>query len=254
MKRFNYVVLRSPSKNVSGFGESNDVSISDLFKSHEILVNFFKNIGIKVHALPALKDEYNYIKLDELCITTRKCLIFANLENNIINNYKTELASHMSRFYPLDRIHYINFPATISGKDILVVNDTYYVSLSDKTNVEGAEKLKEILTKYDFRVIIVPNSNGHLKDNLNYLDYNNMLIKEGYMLPDEFREFNLIPVNLSEENGIGTLWINDTIIIPNNCEELKQNINSLNKYVVVNINDAEFRKLDALLTNMVVLF
>lgn len=254
MKKYNYAVLKTPSNNIIGMQGIEDLSYSELLKQHDTLQHFLKNIGIKVHSISSSRDNINYLNINELCITTRRCAIFTNIDDKIVNNFKVEVATHLSRFYPLDRIHYINFPATVSGRDIVVVNDTYYVSISELTNQEGAEELKKILSRYNFKVIIVNQNIDSLKNNINYIEHNNLLIKEGFTLPSEFREFNLINVNMSEENGIGSIWVNDTIIIPNNCEDLKSRLNMMNKYIVVGMNDSEIRKLKLCLNNLALLF
>lgn len=254
MKKFKYAIIKSPSQNIQGVDGVEDISVSELFRQHETLVSFLKNIDLKVHGVPPSIDDLNYIRINELCIPTRKCVIFSNVDNKVLNNYRTELVAHFSRFYPLDRMHYINFPATISAKDVLMVNDTYYVSISDYTNIEGAQRFSDILSSYGFRVIIVNNSDAPLKDYLNYIEHNYLLIKEGYSLPEEFKEFNLINVRIEEENGLGCLWVNDTIIIPNGCEELKKELNQINRYVVVGINDSELRKMRATINSLVLAF
>lgn len=253
MKKFNYAILKSPV-NVVKQENINGVSLTELLKQQDTLLHFLKNIGIKVHAMSNQSPTNGNLKIKELVLTTRKCAVFLNFDNPDLNNMKVELAVNLSRFYPLDRIHYISFPAIISNRDILVVNDIYYVSISPLTNMEGANKLKEILGRYGFKVVIVENSIGSLADNLNYIEYNNLLIREGFIMPQELREFNLIKVDLAEENGLGALWVNDTIIIPNNCSQLKFNLNTLNKYIIVGMSDSEFVKLGTFINNITLMF
>lgn len=253
MTKFKYIILKTPSKLIQSDVITDAISIVELFKQHETLVNFFKNLELKVHGILPSKDPV-YLSVNDLCILTRKCVIFTNYENKVLNNHRLEMAATLSRFYPLDRMCYINFPATLSAKDVLEINDTFYVSISNETNMEGAEKFKEHAEKWGFKVIIITNSEGSLRKNLNYLEHNNMLIKEGYALPEEFKEFNLITVPLHEESAIGSIWANDTIIMPKDCETVWSQLVNLNKYVVVKMNDSEFRKLNIKLNELVALF
>lgn len=252
MNKFKYAILKSPINAVKA--NNGEVSLTELLKQQDTLLHFLKNINILARVMPNQTPNTKYGPINDLVITTRKCAVFCNFEDRDVNNSKIELATYISRFFPLNRIHYINFPGTISNRDILAVNDTYYVSISDKTNIEGANQLKEIFAQYKFKVIIITGSNGSLRDNLNYLEYNNLLIKEGYTLPSELKEFNLINVELAEQNGLGCLWVNDTIIMPNNCSKLKYALNSLNKgYIVVGMNDSEITKLESWINKMTIM-
>lgn len=254
MKKYNYAILKTPSEKITNIEGYGNIAMNELFKQHDTLVNYLKNIGIKVHVIHNQGNDEWFTNISDICLTTRKCSILLNSNDAVINNYKCELASHLSRFYPLDRIHYITFPAIVSNRDILVVNDTYYIALSSLTNLEGAEKMREILERYKFRVVIIQDCIEHIKDYINYVEYNNLLVKEGYNIPGELQEFNIVPLDITEQNGIGSLWVNDTIIIPNNCQKLKSYLNSLNKYAVVGMNDTELWKIGSLIKRINLLF
>lgn len=247
--KFNYAILKSPSREYENLG-ANYVNI---LKQHDTLIHFLKNIGIKVHIIMPNLSEFG-INVGQSCLTTRKCVIFSNSNSTETINQKSEVALHLSRFYPLDSFHFISYPSLFSSEDVIVVNDTFYISISDKTNLEGASQAENILLKYGFRVKIVNDSSLPLRQYLNYLEFNNLMIKKDYTLPSAFQDFNLIEINNEEEDAIGSIYLNETIIFSNNNEISKQKVNSLGKYVIVSMNDSEFKNLRILLKNLVILF
>lgn len=254
MKKFNYAFLRTPSQSAKNYILEGEVSLSQIINEHETFSHFLKNIPIRVHNLPSVTNDVIISKIGQLCLATSKCVIFSNFEENILNNQRIPLVAHFSRFYPLDRIHAIDFPGTFSSRDVLVVDNTFFVSLSQETNEEGAKQLAEILNKYGYEVVVIKDSQDSLQNYLNYIEGNNLLVKPGYDVPVEFNEFNQIFLSEDEVNGIGSLWINEFVIVPNNCLTLKESLISLERYRVLSITTDELNKLSTLLKEFVILF
>lgn len=254
MKKFNYALLRTPSQSAKNYILEGEISLSQIIGEHETLMHFLKNVPIRVHNVPSAANDVILSRINQLCLATSKCVVFSNFEENMLNNQRIQLVAHFSRFYPLDRIHAIDFPGTFSARDALVVDNTVFVSISQETNEDGAKQLAEILGKYNFEVVIIRDSQDSLQNYLNYIEGNNLLVKEGYEIPTEFNEFNQIVLPNDEISGIGAIWINDFIILPNNCFSLKEALIGLEKYRILSMSTEELNKLSISLKEFVILF
>lgn len=254
MKKFNYAVVRTPTEYNDGLSDKPDFSMSQIIKEHDTLVHFLKNVPIRVHNMPSIKNDVIGSKLSQLCIATPRCVVLTNFIDGLVNNQKINIATHLGRFYPLNKIHFIDFPGLVSTKDVLVVDDTYYVSLSDETNQEGAAQLGEILSQYGLTVVIVNDSAEPLSKYLNYIEGNNLLVREGYEAPNIFDQFNKVIIPEEERSAIGAIWINEVIIFPNDCPKIKEFLISLDRYKILSISIDEMNKINNLLKEYLILF
>lgn len=254
MKKFNYAILRTPSQSAQKYVTETEVNFNEVIKEHETLVHFLKNVPIRVHNLPSAKEDVIGSKISPLCIPTERCVVIGNFEENIVNNQKLTLTAHLSRFYPLDKIYFIDFPGTLSSRDVLAVDKTFFVSLSNWTNVEGVNQFIEFVKPLGYEVVTIKESQDSLQNYLNYIEGNNLLVKDGYEIPEEFNSFSKIVVPAEESSAIGSLWINETIILPSECVGIKEYLIGLNRYKVLSISVDNFNKIASMLKEYVILF
>ncbi|RXY96995.1 hypothetical protein D8X55_01735 [Malacoplasma penetrans] len=254
MKKFNYAILRTPSQSAQKYIVDTEFDFKEFVKEHETLTHFLKNIPIRVHNLPSVKDDIIGSKINPLCIATERCVILGNFDENIVNNQKLALTAHLSRFYPLDKIFFIDYPGILSSRDILEVDKTFFVSLSNWTNQEGVNQFIEFVRPLGYEVITITNSQDSLQNYLNYVSGNNLLVKDGYEIPQEFDVFNKVVVPVEESSAIGALWVNETIILPNECVGIKEYLIELNRYRVLSIATPTFNQIQAMLKEYVILF
>ncbi|MCF0217656.1 MAG: hypothetical protein HUJ42_01265 [Malacoplasma sp.] len=254
MKKFNYAIFRTPAKPYQNLESSDAGDRLKVIKEHETLIHFVKNVPVRVHQLKGDKKDCIVSKLNQLCIATEKCVILNNFSDPATNNQKIMLTAHLSRFYPLDKIFFIDFEGLVSSEDVLQIDDTFYVSLSEKTNQEGINQLSEILKELSYKVVLIQDSPEPLQKYLNYIEGNNLLFKENANVPECFANFNKIPVSENESSAIGAIWINDTIILPLVCEATKQTLININRYKVLSIANDMLNLKQILLKEFLVLF
>ena len=254
MKKFNYAVVRTPTEYNDGLSEKLNYSITQIIKEHDTLVHFLRNVPIRVHSMPSVVNDVIGSKLSQLCIATPRCVVLTNFVDGLVNNQKINIATHLGRFYPLNKIHFIDFPGLVSTKDVLTVDDTYYISLSDETNQEGAAQLSEILSQYGLNVVVVKESVEPLSKYLNYIEGNNLLVREGYEAPNIFDQFNKVIVPEEEKSAIGAIWINEVLILPNDCPRVKEYLIGLDRYKILSISIDEMSKINNLLKEYLILF
>ena len=108
---------------------------------------------------------------------TRKCAIITNPGAPTRKGEIEAMIPVIRKFYPEDKIEYIQAPGTLEGGDVMMVGDHFYVGRSARTNEEGIRQFICILEKYGLTGSEVPLEEVlHLKTGVNYLENNNLLV------------------------------------------------------------------------------
>ena len=145
---------------------------------------------------------------------------------------------------PLLPLHYIEEPGTLDGGDIMHADKSFYIGLSDRTNLSGSKQLKEILDKYNYDVSAIPMCNIlHFKTGINYLGDNNILIQQRFYYLDDFKNYNKTVVEPDEDYAANCLRVNDYVIVPKGFPKTKENVEKLG-YSVIELDMSEFQKMD----------
>lgn len=259
MKKLNYAITRMPSSSVI-YGMSRNQMLgtpiyNEAVNNHAQYVQTLKNIGLMVHQMPANDLFPDSCFVADVAVLTRKCAVITNPGHPNRNGEKTEMAANVSRYYPLDKIHYIQYPGTLDGGDVLMVDDIFFVGISERTNNEGVSQLTNILKPYGFTVIPMFVNNGlHLKDNVCYLGNNTLLVNEMYYSNPAFEQFNKILVPQQEEKALQSISVNGIVVMPTNCPQTQNAIQSLGQYNIVNCNVSEFEKIDGGIESLSIIF
>ncbi|MBD5446003.1 MAG: N(G),N(G)-dimethylarginine dimethylaminohydrolase [Mycoplasma sp.] len=259
MKKLNYVITKTPSTSII-YGISRSQTLgnpiySEAVNNHSKYIQILKSIGLMVHQMPPNEMFPKSCFVEDVAILTKKCAVITNPGEASRNGEKTEMAANVSRYYPLDKIHYIQYPGTLDGSDVVMVNDLFFVGISERTNNDGINQLTNIFRGYGFTVIPIFVSNkNHLKSNLCYIENNNMLVSSEYYNNPAFDQFNKILVPQNEEKALKSVWANGTIIMPFGCPETQSTIQSLSQYNIVNLNSTEFEKLDGGISSLSIIF
>lgn len=259
MKKLNYAITKTPPGSII-YGVSQNQMLgnpnySEVISNHTKFIHILKNLRIMVHQMPATEIFPKSCFVEDLAILTKKCAIITNPSDASRNGEKTEMAATVSRYYPLDKIHYIQYPGTLDGSDVVAINDYFFVGISDGTNNEAINQLVAIFNLYGYTVIpVFVEDAKHLKDHINYIENNNMLIDDQYFYYPAFDQFNKIHVPFNEKAALKSVWVNNTIIMPYGCPTVQKAIQDLNQYQIINLNSSEFEKVDGGISSLAIIF
>lgn len=139
-------------------------------------------------------------------------------------------------------------PGTMDGGDVLLVNQAFFVGISDRTNEEGARQLEELVAPFGYTVTPVPVEAGlHLKSSINIVAPNTLLATPEFAARPEFAGYNLLELDPEEAYAGNTLHINGTLITPRGYPRTLALLQRLNM-PIIELDTSEFRKLDGGLT------
>ena len=242
---FKKAIVRKPCKNlVNGLTTSNlgkpDYQLA--LKQHQEYIEALEECGLEVIVLEADEKYPDSVFIEDTALLTPHCAIITNPASHSRNGEIIELGQVIEIVYPI--VETISTPGTLEGGDVMMVGSHFYIGLSERTNLFGANQLIGILAKYGLigSTVIVENA-LHLKSGVSYLENNNLLVTSGFKNIPEFQKYNLILVDENESYAANSLWINNKVLVPKGFPKTKKKIEQAG-YLTIEVDVSEFRKLD----------
>jgi len=245
MKKFSKAIVKLPCRNmIYGLTESKEgMPDFDLAKlQHSNYIEALERCGLDVIVLPEDENYPDSVFIEDVSVLTPHCAIVTRPGATSRRDEINSMDKVLGEFY--DSIDRINEPGTLDGGDVLMVGSHYYIGLSDRTNLEGANQFIEILNKYRMTGSTIElDTMLHLKSGVAYLENENLVVSGEFVDKSEFENFNKIIIQNDEQYAANCLWINGTVLIPEGYPNSKIAIESLG-YKTITLDMSEFRKLD----------
>jgi dimethylargininase len=161
------------------------------------------------------------------------------------------MRGELSGFSSLDEIR---SPGTVDGGDICEAETHFFIGLSERSNEEGARQLTEILKKHgctsslvDIRTLNHAQARAasllHLKSGLAYLGEKTLVVTEALANREEFRGYDLIRVDPSEEYAANCIEVNGRVLIAAGHPRFAARLRDLG-YETIALEMSEFQKMD----------
>jgi dimethylargininase len=209
---------------------------------HNMYVDALKECGLHVTVLDGDNEYPDSTFIEDIALCTRSCAIITNPGAPSRNGETHTMKPVLQEFYK--NFEEIRSPGTLDAGDVMMVDNHFYIGISERTNQEGAEQLISILRKYTMTGSKVPLQKMlHLKTRLSYLEKNNLLISGEFLAYTEFKKFSRIVIDEKEQYAANSLWINGNVLVPKGFYQTKTKIEQAG-YVTIELDVSEFRKLD----------
>lgn len=209
---------------------------------HQEYVWALQDCGLAVSILMPRNDFPDSTFVEDTTLLTPNVAIITNPGAPSRKGETKSMKIIINDFY--DDIEYIREPGTLEAGDVMMCGNHFYIGLSERTNKSGADQLISILRKHGMDGSIVEIANMlHLKSGVSYLENNNLLAVAAFQSHPAFSGFNIIPVPENESYAANSLWINETVLVPDGYPETLQNIQKAGFKTIV-LDVSEFRKLD----------
>ncbi|MDD2550041.1 MAG: arginine deiminase family protein [Bacteroidales bacterium] len=252
MSKLTKAIVRKPGKNFAdGISTSNlgKPSFELALDQHAAYREALKQCYIDVIVLEADERYPDGCFVEDTAVVTNEVAIITRPADPSRLGEEESILETMSKLKKIERI---TAPENLEGGDILRVEKNFYIGITKRTNVEGANQLAQLLSKYGYTATQVPVKDIlHLKTGIAYLGDNN------FIGVDELRGIaqgkNMIKVEQGEEYSANCLRVNDSLIIPKGFPKSKSQIVRLG-YNIIELDMSEFRKMDGGLTCLSLLF
>ena len=245
MPIFKKAIVKIPCKNmVNGITNANlgkpDYKLA--VKQHQKYIDVLKELGLEVIVLEADENYPDSVFVEDTALLTSH---FAAITNPGAASRKGEIFEMnrvLENLFPI--VESVSTPGTLDAGDVMMAGDHFYIGLSERTNLLGANQLIGILAKYGLIGSTVTLKNIlHLKSGASYLENNNLLLINAFIKKPEFQNYNIIPVDDDESYAANSIWINGRVLIPKGFPKTKMKIERAG-YSTIEVDVSEFQKLD----------
>ncbi|CAG9296939.1 dimethylarginine dimethylaminohydrolase family protein [Celerinatantimonas diazotrophica] len=245
------VLTHRPSMNIQQceltYIESEPIDFDKALLQHRHYCQMLTRCGAQVKVLKDNPELADNVFVEDPIIVFDEVAVVASMG---VESRRAETSALKSYFMPLRPIRTIELPAKIEGGDVLVCGRKVYVGQSSRTNQQGYEQLRDILTPFNYEVLAVPVTGClHLKSGCCALDETTLLVNSSWLDTTIFQEFQKIEVPKSEPFGANIIAIGQTICM--NAQHVKtvQLVKNAGFHVET-VDISEFAKAEAGLTCM----
>jgi dimethylargininase len=251
---FTHAITRKPGKNFAQGITTSDLETPNyklMVKQHGAYIQALKSLGLEVIVLDPEPDFPDAYFVEDTAVVTPDVAVITNPGAEDRKGEEDTIEPLLSKHR---KTICIQPPGTLDGGDVLMVDTHFFIGISERSNMEGAEQLGRILEKCGNSWAAVPvNSGLHLKSCVNFVGNNTLLITEDFADLNEFKGFDKIILNKEEESAANTLFINDCLIIPKGFPDTRKKLATLG-LDIIELDVSEARKMDGGLTCMSIRF
>jgi len=249
-KMFTQAIVRKPGDNFArGITRSNlgTPRYELIMKQHEAYIEALRSLELELIVLEALPDYPDAYFVEDTAVVTPDVAIITNPGNKDRQGEEDTIERALAAYRKTVRIH---APGTVDGGDVLQVDSHFFIGISERTNREGAAQLGCILEEYGYTwTTVLVEAGLHLKSSVNYIGQNTLLITERLAGRNEFKGYDKIIVDKTEEYAANTLLINNSLITPKGFPNTMKKFEPRG-FDIIELDVSEVRKMDGGLTCM----
>lgn len=242
---FKNTIVKLPGETyINGLTTSNlgTPILDKALKQHKTYIEALKTCGVEVTVLPSSKEFPDSTFVEDTAVLTPEFAVISNPGASTRNGEIHEMAPVIKSFY--ENIYYIQSPGTLDGGDILQIEDHFYIGLSARTNLEGAQQLKAILESENYHATILKlDKFFHLKTGIAYLGNQTIVVAGEFIDHPDFYSYKKIIVPPEEEYSANCIRVNDYVIIPAGFPKTIQAVKEAG-FQIIELEMSEFQKLD----------
>jgi len=246
---FTKAIVRTPGRSmITGITEAN-LGVPNYEKAldqHCQYIVALETSGLEVLILDADETYPDSTFVEDVAVLTPHCAIITRPAASSRAGETKSIRPVLESFY--SNIEQIEAPGTLDGGDVMQIGGHFYIGLSARTNMPGAEQLIAILGRYGMTGSTVPVTEFlHLKTGVTWVDGNRLVASGEFVVRPEFLDFAILPVDGDNAGAANCIRINDTILMPAGFPEVRDQLSILDKQII-EIDISEFAKLDGGLT------
>ncbi len=238
-------IVRRPGKSIVYGLSTANLGLPNYQKALEQYNEYIKALeacGLEVLILPADERFPDSTFVEDVALLTPECAIITNPGVSSRKGEIAEIKGVLNIFY--SKIDQVKDPGIVEAGDIMMVGTHFYIGLSERTNLEGAQQIIKFLEQYDLSGSVIKVEKVlHLKTGVAYLEHNNLLACGELVTHEEFQNFNILKITEDESYAANCIWVNDRVLIPKGFTTARRTIEK-SGYLTVGVDVSEFQKLD----------
>ncbi len=243
--KFNHAIVRIPCEEMINGITSSALGKPDYklaLQQHKKYIEVLSSLGLDVRILESDSRFPDSVFVEDVALCTSEFAVICSPGAKTRKGEEEDMNRVLNEYF--NQIESINFPGSLEAGDVMMAGRHFYIGISDRTNMEGADQLIEFLTKYGFSGEKIELENLlHLKTGVSYLENNTILAVEEFIHHGSFKKFRKIEVPGEEAYAANSLWINDFVLVPSGFPETRKRIER-SGYKTIAVEVSEFEKLD----------
>jgi dimethylargininase len=213
---FTKAIVRSPSSSMIDGITSADLGKPDYIlalKQHSEYTKTLITLGLAVEVLPEAELYPDSTFIEDVALCTKAVAIITNPGARSRTGETEGMHQVLSAYFKT--IEKIVYPGTVEAGDIMMVGDHFFIGLSGRTNIEGADQMIKILKNHGYSGSKVRLKRMlHLKSGVSYLENNIMLVCGEFIDNIAFEKYDKIVIDEDECYAANSLWINGNVLVP----------------------------------------
>ncbi|MDR0454559.1 MAG: hypothetical protein LBH05_07095 [Deferribacteraceae bacterium] len=247
---FTKAITRLPGEDFANGLTTSGLGLPDLslaVNQHTEYISALKRLNIDVDVLPPLSGMPDACFVEDTAIVTEETAVITHPGAVSRTGETDSISAVLSQYKSVRRIN--GKGATIDGGDVLLVGDTFFVGISNRTNRAGMDEFAAILTPYNrYKFVPVEVADGlHLKSGVTQIAPYKLFITKELADNPAFTPYKKVIVPDGEEYAANTLLINGTLLMSGGFPKSAQVCKDEGCKVIV-LNMSEYRKMDGALT------
>lgn len=242
---FRNAIVRVPCPSIINGLTSASLGKPDYKKAlvqHTVYAEVLRKTGLNVKVLEADDLHPDSTFIEDVALCTPDIAVITNPGAESRRGETRGIRQVLQEYY--ETIEEITSPGTLEAGDVMMTGSHFFIGISGRTNINGAEQLIHILEKHGMTgSVITLNKMLHLKSGCSYLENNNMLVCGELAECSDFERFNRIIVKSDESYAANSLWINGIVLVPEGFPETLRKIENAG-YRTIILDLSEFRKVD----------
>lgn len=224
-------------------------------QQHDAYVGALQQAGVEVTVLPALDDYPDSVFVEDTAVITPKGVVVDIPATASRHDEAQLMLPTLQEFFAADQIKRLTPPATLEGGDVMMVDDTYYVGHSKRTNQAGFDQFSAFLGEWGLKTVQVPVEHIlHLKTGGTYVEDGNLLVSGEFKTSPAYRQGQfreVFEVPDEEAYGADCVRINNKVIMAAGYPTVEAKLRAWGQefgYDVITVEMSEYRKIDGSIT------
>jgi dimethylargininase len=221
-----------------------DVALA--LEQHSRYIDALRSLGVDVEVLPPLEGMPDACFVEDTAVVADEIAVITHPGAPARQGEAATIATAMSRY---KNISIMNAPADIDGGDVLLADNTFFVGVGNRTNIEGFNTFKNILESYQkYKFVAVELADGlHLKSSVTEIAPNTLLLTKLLADHPAFMGYKKVVTPEDEEYAANALLINGTVLTPVGFPKTHKLMQEAGCRLL-KLDMSEYRKMDGALT------
>jgi dimethylargininase len=223
---FSKAIVRKPGKSLLNGLTSANLGTPDYHKAleqHDVYVEALEACGLAVRVLDPDENFPDSTFVEDTAVVTPYCAVITNPGAKSRRGEVVEMKQVVREYYT--NIEEIQSPGTLEGGDVMMVGDHFFIGISERTNLNGANQFIQILKKYGMTGSVVNLEKVlHLKTGVAYLENNNLVVCGEFLTSPVFKKFNKIEIPENESYAANCIWVNGRVLVPKGYPDTRKRI------------------------------